>query len=211
MHRKISFEQAAWDQGRARVGGLDEAGRGPLAGPVVAACVVVERSLFLSPPDYFYQIDDSKKLTASRRESLALLLREQEGLEIAIGMADQETIDAINILQATRLAMQRALDKLFAPPDHLLVDGMRLPAISIPQTPIVRGDGLSFAIGAASILAKVFRDDLMDRYDLEYPGYGFAGHKGYNAPVHQEALRTLGPCPAHRRSWAPIRALLEDA
>lgn len=205
MDRKIFFESTAWDQGRGRVGGLDEVGRGPLAGPVVAACVVVERSLFSSPPSYFFQIDDSKKLTASQRKTLALLLREQGGLETAIGMADQETIDTINILEATRLAMQRALDQISTPPDHLLIDGMRLPAVSIPQTALVGGDGLSFAIGAASILAKVFRDDLMEGYDREYPGYGFARHKGYGTPEHLGNLQRLGPCALHRLTFARVR------
>ena len=155
-------------------------GRGPLAGPVVAACVVIDKNLLAGPvPQYFYEIDDSKKLTSSKRAELAARLRDQEGVEIGMGMVDSCTIDRINILEATRLAMQQALAMLNSSPDHLLIDGMGLPAIAISQTPIIRGDSRSISIAASSIVAKVFRDGLMAKYDEEFPNYGFAQHKGY--------------------------------
>ena len=182
--------------------GVDEAGRGPWAGPVSAGAVI------LNPDDLPAGIDDSKALTHARREALEIEIKAR-ALAWGVGFASVEEIETHNILHATGLAMCRAIEALAIQPAAALVDGnyrFRLPCAV--QT-VVKGDSLSLSIAAASILAKTARDRLMVELDAEYPGYGFAGHKGYNAPVHQEALKTLGPCPAHRRSWAPIRALLE--
>ena len=183
--------------------GVDEAGRGPWAGPVSAGAVI------LNPDDLPAGIDDSKALTHARREALEIEIKAR-ALAWGVGFASVEEIAELNILHATGLAMCRAIEALAVQPVAALVDGsyrFRLPCAV--QT-VVGGDGLSLSIAAASILAKTARDRLMVALDAEYPGYGFAGHKGYNAPVHAAALRTLGPCPAHRRSWAPIRALLDD-
>lgn len=190
----------------ARVGGpvcgVDEAGRGPWAGPVSAGAVI------LNPDDLPAGIDDSKALTHRTRERLEIEIK-AKALAWGVGFASVEEIDGSNILKATGLAMQRALAALEVQPVAALVDGnYRFPLPCEVET-VVKGDSLSLSIAAASILAKTARDRLMVELDAQYPGYGFAGHKGYNAPMHQAALRTLGPCPAHRRSWAPIRALLE--
>ena len=182
--------------------GVDEAGRGPWAGPVSAGAVI------LNPDDLPAGIDDSKALSHARREALEIEIKAR-ALAWGVGFASVEEIETHNILHATGLAMCRAIEALAIQPVAALVDGnygFRLPCAV--QT-VIKGDSLSLSIAAASILAKTARDRLMVELDEQYPGYGFAGHKGYNAPVHQEALRTLGPCPAHRRSWAPIRALLE--
>ena len=182
--------------------GVDEAGRGPWAGPVSAGAVI------LNPDDLPAGIDDSKALTHARREALEIEIKAR-ALAWGVGFATVEEIEAHNILHATGLAMSRAIEAMAIQPVAALVDGnygFKLPCAV--QT-VIKGDSLSLSIAAASILAKTARDRLMVELDAEYPGYGFAGHKGYNAPIHQEALRTLGPCPAHRRSWAPIRALLE--
>jgi len=186
--------------GLAPVCGLDEAGRGPLAGPVVAACVV------LDPAD---GIADSKKLSEERRETLCfqLLLRARVG----VGIADVADIDRLNVFHATFLAMRRAFDALPGERPRLaLVDGNHAPDLPCECRTVVGGDGQVLSIAAASIVAKVVRDRIMRRLDALHPGYGFASHKGYAVPAHREALRRLGPCPAHRRSFAPVRALLED-
>ncbi|MFN4092138.1 MAG: ribonuclease HII [Brevundimonas sp.] len=190
----------------ARVGGpvcgVDEAGRGPWAGPVSAGAVI------LNPDDLPAGIDDSKALTHRTRERLEIEIK-AKALAWGVGFASVEEIDGSNILKATGLAMQRAVAALEIQPVAALVDGnYRFPLPCEVET-VVKGDALSLSIAAASILAKTARDRQMVALDAQYPGYGFAGHKGYNAPVHQAALQTLGPCPAHRRSWAPIRALLE--
>lgn len=182
--------------------GVDEAGRGPWAGPVSAGAVI------LNPDDLPPGIDDSKALTHARREALEVEIKAR-ALAWGVGFASVEEIESHNILHATGLAMCRAVEALSIPPTAALVDGNYRFNLPCEVRTVVGGDGLSLSIAAASILAKTARDRLMVKLDAEYPGYGFAGHKGYNAPVHQEALRTLGPCPAHRRSWAPIRALLE--
>ena len=182
--------------------GVDEAGRGPWAGPVSAGAVI------LNPDDLPAGIDDSKALTHARREALEIEIKAR-ALAWGVGFASVEEIAELNILHATGLAMCRAIGAMAIQPVAALVDGnygFKLPCAV--QT-VIKGDSLSLSIAAASILAKTARDRLMVELDAEYPGYGFAGHKGYNAPIHQEALRTMGPCPAHRRSWAPIRALLE--
>jgi len=182
--------------------GVDEAGRGPWAGPVSAAAVI------LNPDDIPAGLNDSKALTAARRETLEVEIKAR-AVAWGVGFASVEEIDQMNILHATGLAMRRAVEALAASPATALVDGNYRFNLPCEVRPVVGGDGLSLSIAAASILAKTARDRLMIELDAVYPGYGFAGHKGYNAPVHQKALQTFGPCPAHRRTWAPIRALLE--
>jgi ribonuclease HII len=182
--------------------GVDEAGRGPWAGPVAAGAVI------LDPDDLPAGIDDSKVLTAERREALEIEIKAR-AIAWGVGFASVEEIAELNILHATGLAMCRAVEALAVQPVAALVDGNYRFKLPCDVQTVVGGDGLSLSIAAASILAKTARDRLMVAMDAEYPGYGFASHKGYNAPVHQAALRTLGPCPAHRRGWAPIRALLE--
>jgi len=183
--------------------GVDEAGRGPWAGPVAAGAVI------LNPADLPVGIDDSKVLTAERREALEVEIKAR-ALAWGVGFASVDEIAELNILHATGLAMCRAIEAMAVTPAAALVDGNYRFKLPCDVQTVVGGDGLSLSIAAASILAKTARDRLMIAMDVEYPGYGFASHKGYNAPVHQAALRTLGPCPIHRRSWAPIRALLDQ-
>ena len=178
--------------------GVDEAGR------VSAAAVI------LNPDDLPPGIDDSKALTEKRRAALEPEIKAR-AVAWGVGFASVEEIEALNILHATGLAMCRAIEALSVQPIAALVDGNYRFKLPCEIQTVVGGDGLSLSIAAASILAKTARDRLMIELDAEYPGYGFAGHKGYNAPVHQAALKTLGPCPAHRRSWGPIKALLEEA
>ncbi|CAL1692759.1 Ribonuclease HII [Brevundimonas subvibrioides] len=185
-----------------RVCGVDEAGRGPWAGPVSAAAVI------LNADDLPAGIDDSKALTAARREALEVEIKAR-AVAWGVGFASVEEIDDLNILHATGLAMCRAIEALSVSPVAALVDGNYRFRLPCDVETVVGGDGLSLSIAAASILAKTARDRLMIEMDDLYPGYGFAGHKGYNAPVHSQALQTMGPCPIHRRTWAPIRALLE--
>ncbi|HZV83697.1 MAG TPA: ribonuclease HII [Brevundimonas sp.] len=182
--------------------GVDEAGRGPWAGPVSAGAVI------LNPADLPEGIDDSKALTPARRASLEVEIKTR-AVAWGVGFASVDEIAELNILQATGLAMCRAIQALAVKPAVALVDGNYRFRLPCDVQTVVGGDGLSLSIAAASILAKTARDRLMVELDAEFPGYGFASHKGYNAPAHQAALRTLGPCPAHRRSWAPIRALLD--
>lgn len=193
--------RATWN---GHVCGVDEAGRGPWAGPVSAAAVI------LNPDDLPPGIDDSKALTEKRRAALEPLIKSR-ALAWGVGFASVEEIDELNILHATGLAMHRAVEALAHPPVHALVDGNYRFKLPCTVTPVVTGDSRSLSIAAASILAKTARDRLMVEMDATYPGYGFASHKGYNAPIHQKALQTLGPCPEHRRSWAPIKALLDAA
>ncbi len=181
--------------------GVDEAGRGPLMGPVVAAAVILND---LNP---IKGLADSKKLTALRREKLYDEIR-AKALCCSIALATVEEIDALNILQATMLAMKRAVEGLRLKPHKVLVDGNRLPTLVILAEAIVKGDALVPAISAASILAKVYRDRWCADYDLEYPQYGFAGHKGYGTAAHLAALRAHGACPQHRRSFAPVAEVL---
>jgi ribonuclease HII len=185
----------------ALVAGVDEAGRGPLAGPVVAAAVVLDE---LQP---IRGLNDSKLLTAVRREHLYAEIC-AKALCVCIAEASVEEIDRLNILQATLLAMQRAVAGLRLPPLQVLVDGNRLPVLSMPAQAIVKGDAKVASIAAASILAKVHRDRLCAQLHAEFPAYGFSGHKGYPTPEHLDALRRLGPCAAHRRSFAPVRLAL---
>ncbi len=181
-------------QDRGLICGIDEVGRGPLAGPVVAGAVILpkdSRILF---------INDSKKLSAKKREELYDIIG-REAVSFSLGMATPERIDEINILQATYEAMGKAIDGLKVRPDLLLNDAVTIPQVTIDQVAIVHGDARSISIGAASIMAKVFRDRMMVEYDRIYPGYGFASNKGYGSKDHIEALKRLGPCPIHRRSF----------
>ncbi len=182
--------------------GVDEAGRGPWAGPVSAAAVILDPA---NVPD---GIDDSKALTAKRREALEVEIKTR-AVAWGVGFASVVEIAELNILHATGLAMCRAIEALAIQPVAALVDGNHRFKLPCEVQTVVGGDGLSLSIAAASILAKTARDRLMVELDAEYPGYGFASHKGYNAPIHQAALKELGPCPAHRAGWAPIRALLD--
>jgi ribonuclease HII len=183
------------------IAGVDEAGRGPLAGPVCAAAAI------LDPQRPIAGIGDSKKILPARRDALEIEIKSR-ALAWSVAFASVDEIDRLNILHATLLAMRRAVDGLKLRPGLVLVDGNRAPACGCEVRTIVGGDGSVPAIGAASILAKVARDRLMQELDLRYPGYGFAGHKGYPTLAHREALRRLGPCPEHRRSFGPVRALL---
>lgn len=181
------------------VAGVDEVGRGPLAGPVVACAVILRESIL--------GVTDSKKLTPKKRAMLASIIKER-ALCFAYGRAEVEEIDEINIHQATLLAMRRAIEALSLTPDRILVDGLYVPDVTIPCDAIVGGDGLIESIGAASILAKVLRDEEMAALDVLYPGYGFAQHKGYPTAVHRAALETLGVSVIHRKSYAPVAAVL---
>lgn len=185
------------------VAGVDEVGRGPLAGPVVAAAVI------LDPRRQIAGLDDSKKLTARRREALATLIH-QRALAVALGRAEVEEIDALNIHRASLLAMERAIAALAPAPQRVEVDGLHPPVAPCEVRAIPHGDALVPAISAASIVAKVARDREMVGWDARYPGYGFAQHKGYGTRAHREALRRLGPTPLHRRSFAPLRLMLTD-
>ena len=183
--------------------GVDEAGRGPLAGPVVAAAVILPDG-FEADPD-LPTLDDSKKLTAKRREALALAIRAR--CQVGVGIAEPSEIDRLNILHATMAAMGRALDALPVRPGLALIDGNRIPPrLGCESRAIVGGDASQPAIAAASIIAKTLRDHIMARAEQRFPGYGFAGHKGYPSPSHREALMRLGPCPLHRLSYAPVAA-----
>lgn len=184
------------------IAGVDEVGRGPLAGDVVAAAVI------LDPENPIEGLRDSKKLSASRREELAVLIR-QRALTWAVARASVAEIDELNILQASLLAMKRAVEALAPQPGYVLVDGNRLPIWPYASEPVVKGDDRVPAIAAASILAKVQRDNELVVLEEEYPGYGFAAHKGYPTAVHLQALRELGVTPVHRRSYAPVRKILE--
>lgn len=202
---RFHFERSLLAEGLTRIAGVDEAGRGPLAGPVVAAAVVFPEHWIREglPPD-LEGLNDSKQLTEARREQFFEALTAESGVLQAVAVVEAATIDAINILRATHQAMTAALARLQPAPEHVLVDGLRVDAIGPAQTPIVKGDARSYSIAAASVLAKVTRDRLMLAYDRAFPGYGFAKHKGYGTPQHLEAMARLGPCPIHRRSFAPL-------
>lgn len=186
---------------RKLVAGVDEAGRGPLAGPVVAAAVILDDNNGIEG------LGDSKTITEKKRQRLALEIQ-QKSIAWAIGQVEHEEIDELNILNASMLAMQRAVAGLGVSPHHVQVDGNRCPELNCSVESIVKGDALVAAIGAASILAKVTRDTLMIEMDDRYPGYGFAKHKGYPTKQHAEALARLGVCEIHRRSYAPVRKFL---
>ena len=190
------------------VAGIDEVGRGPWAGPVVTAAVIIDPALYDSP--LFSHINDSKKLSAKRRDTLYEQLLSTPGIHFALGEASVQEIDNINILQATFLAMTRAVEALPIKPDFALVDGNRAPPLSCPSKPIIKGDQISISIAAASIIAKVTRDRLMADLGQTYPSYGWGNNAGYGTADHQRALREFGVTPHHRRSFAPIAAILDS-
>lgn len=197
----LAFETALQARGLHRIAGVDEAGRGPLAGPVAAAAVIL-------PAGYSCPgLDDSKKITARRRVDLYDILTGDERVVWAVATADCGEIDRLNILRATHLAMRRAVEALSHPPDHCLIDGLPVRDFPFPYDAIVKGDGLSLSIAAASIIAKVTRDRIMRELDLEFPEFGFAKHQGYGTKEHLEALRIHGPCRHHRRSFQPVAQL----
>jgi ribonuclease HII len=192
-----TLEEAARGRGARRIAGVDEVGRGPLFGPVVAAAVILPMGCRL------HGLTDSKKLSAKKRTELDAEIR-AHAVCWAIAEVDAETIDRINIRQASLLAMRRAVEQLAISPDFLLIDGRDMIDRDCPQRAVIRGDGTSFSIAAASVLAKVYRDRLLVELDGVYPGYGLARHKGYGSPEHIAALERLGPTPLHRRSYRPV-------
>jgi ribonuclease HII len=194
----LHFERQAQERGYRAVAGIDEAGRGPLAGPVVAAAVILPASFDLPG------LTDSKKLSEKHRERLYPLIRAQ-ALAVGVGVARPEEIDRINILQATLRSMQRAVGRLTISPDFLLIDGNVPVPVSLPQQTLVKGDARSLSIAAASVVAKVVRDRIMVALDRLHPGYGLAGHKGYGSAAHLQAIATLGPSPCHRRTFGGVR------
>lgn len=194
----LFFEQQAASRGYRMIAGIDEAGRGALCGPVVAAAVILPPGLAISG------VDDSKKLSPKERELLFDLIMSQ-ALSVGVGMGGPELIDSINILQATRYAMVAAVQHLSPQPDLLLIDGITTIDSPIPQKTIKKGDSLSLSIAAASIIAKVSRDRLMRELDILHPGYGFASHKGYGCSSHMEAIRLLGPTIVHRKTFAGVK------
>ncbi len=203
---RLAFERALWDRQVRRVAGVDEAGRGPLAGPVVAAAVVLPHSLHeTGVPSEWRRLNDSKQLTPRQREAYFTLLLACNQVLSGIARVEAAQIDRLNILRATHLAMSLALDQLRPGPQHALVDGRPVPGLRCPHTAIVKGDARSYSIAAASVLAKVTRDRIMLEYDRQYPEYGFAEHKGYPTSAHLAALERHGPCPIHRRSFAPVQ------
>ena len=195
------FERVLWKSGVHDIAGVDEAGVAPLAGPVVAAAVV------FPPETEIAGVDDSKRLDPQTRATLAVEIRARAS-GVAVGIATVEEIDRLNIYHAGLLALRRALLALATTPSFVLVDARRIPECPVPQRGIIHGDALSLTIAAASIIAKTTRDAHMEELDLRYPGYGFAAHKGYPTPQHETALRSLGACPIHRRSFAPVRQAL---
>ena len=202
LAKMFLYEDDLKKKGLHPVAGVDEAGRGPLAGPVVAAAVILPDGA--APA----KLNDSKKLTPARRETLAAKIKET-ALAWSVGISSVEEISLENIHQAGLKAMRRAVLDLALKPAHLLVDGFRIEQLAYPQTPIVGGDGLSASIAAASILAKVTRDGIMDSFHKIYPQYGFDRHKGYGTPEHLQALSTYGPCPIHRTGYRPVQECLQ--
>lgn len=195
------FENKAYESGYKLVAGVDEVGRGPLAGPVVAAVVVLPPNISIPG------IDDSKKLSLTQRERVIKDICNVL-IDWGVGIVDEKIIDQINILQATYLAMKKAVSSLKTSPHFLLVDGHKIPGLSIPQLPIIKGDQLSISIQAASIIAKVIRDRIMMEYDQQYPLYGFSQHKGYGTAFHLDVVKRHGICEIHRQSFEPIKSNL---
>jgi len=188
------YEMEAYQKGFRYVAGIDEAGRGPLAGPVAAACVMLPEGCIIEG------VNDSKKLSAAQRERLYDIIVDK-AISIGIGIVDEKSIDEINILNATKLAMKKAVDQIKPRPDMLLIDAVRLNDVEIRQMPIIKGDALSISIAAASIIAKVTRDRLIEQADAIYPQYGFKKHKGYSTEEHINAIKKYGICPIHRVSF----------
>jgi ribonuclease HII len=199
----LHCEMALWAKGYTRVAGLDEAGRGAWAGPVVAAAVILPADHLACAP-LLGAVRDSKQLTPKQRERLFLAIREI-ALGVGVGIVPASIIDQIGIVPATRQAMGQALEALSLPPEHLLIDALRLPRVPLPQQVLTHGDAISLSIAAASIIAKVTRDRILIELDSQYPGYGFAQHKGYGTALHRMALAQLGPCSEHRGSFWPMR------
>lgn len=204
-HRSmLEFETMARKLGYWNIAGIDEAGRGPLAGPVVAAAVILPEGLLIAG------VDDSKKLSEVKRNSLFDVIMKQ-AVSVGVGISNSQTIDRINILQATLRAMESAVADLSPHPDCLLIDGISKTALQLPQKTVKKGDSLSLSIAAASIIAKVSRDRMMMAYDREYPGYGFAGHKGYGSAAHMAAIAAMGPTPIHRLTFRGVREYVPNA
>jgi ribonuclease HII len=203
---RLSHECELWKNGLSRVAGVDEAGCGPLAGPVVAAAVIFPKEWVASGlPSTFRGLNDSKQLSEEEREKFFDRIQAHGEIHFAITIVDVETIDRINIRQAAWRGMHQALDQLEPRAEHVLVDGLRIRWLPYPQTPLVQGDARSYSIAAASVLAKVTRDRIMRELDKQFPGYGFAEHKGYSTRQHFAAIEKLGPCPVHRRSFGPLK------
>lgn len=197
FRKRLQFEKSFWQKGIKSIAGIDEVGRGPLAGPVVAAAVILPEDFHL------VDVDDSKQLSENKRNSLFESIQNQ-AVSIGLGIIGSDVIDRVNIYQATKLAMTEAVNQLTITPEQLLIDAMTI-SIPIPQTTLIKGDMRSISIGAASIIAKVTRDRMMKQYDEKYSGYGFANNAGYGTKEHLEGLQSKGPCPIHRMSFAPVR------
>ena len=207
----LEHEQKAWHAGFIRVAGMDEAGRGPLAGPVVAGAVYIAQEFLSAEQDgVLAGLTDSKKLTVFQRNVFLSLFRDREEILFASGSASVNEIDRINILKATHLAMRRAVEALPMQPDHLLVDGLPVNGLPVSSTALVKGDASSLLIAAASVVAKVERDRVMEKLARAFPDYGWGRNKGYGTPEHLAALREHGPCKHHRHSFAPVRQLSFD-
>jgi ribonuclease HII len=203
----LAEEKAARNKGYSHIAGIDEVGRGPLAGPVVAAAVILPPKIKRAP--WLDDIRDSKLLSASQRERLYDRIKEI-AVSYGVGMISSQTIDIQGIAKATRMAMKQATEQLSPKPDFLLIDYVKLPEVALPQKGVVEGDSVCFSIACASIIAKVTRDRLMVELDTVYPGYGLANHKGYGTKEHIDCLRRLGPCPIHRRSFQPVKDAARD-
>lgn len=209
---RLGHERAFWaDCPGAALAGVDEAGRGCLAGPVVAGAVAIaEADIADLASGPLAKVNDSKQLTPRQRDALFATLTQHPAVRWGVGVASAAEIDRINILKATHLAMRRALEALPSLPAHALVDGLPVKGLPVPHTALVKGDAHSLLIACASIVAKVTRDRLCAELDARFPGYGFAAHKAYGTKAHLEALRRLGPCPEHRRSFAPVAAVQDE-
>ncbi len=208
---RFEFECVLWQQNVARVAGVDEAGRGPLAGPVVAAAAILPARWAESGlPAGLAGLNDSKQLTQTQREKFFQFITTCAEIEFAVAQVDAAQIDEINILQATHRAMNDALAQLNPQPQHALVDGRPVKTLRVPQTAIVKGDARSYSIAAASVLAKVTRDRLMLGFDAQFPEYAFAEHKGYGTAKHFAAIEKFGACPIHRKSFAPLKTKERD-
>ena len=204
---RLDFEGELWRRGLALIAGVDEAGRGPLAGPVVAAAVILPQAWQDGGFDErLRDLNDSKQLTEGQREAFFAILTAHPDICHGIATVDAAVIDRINILQATHRAMDEALARLQPPPEHVLVDGNPVKSLRFPQTALVKGDARSYSIAAASVLAKVTRDRMMLKFHERWPAYGFAEHKGYGTEQHLAAITTHGPCPIHRMTFAPFKA-----
>jgi ribonuclease HII len=202
---RFKYERELLTRGTALIAGVDEAGRGPLAGPVVAAAVMLPAEWIHNGLPYRLRgLNDSKQLTPEEREGYYAVLSIHQQVRFGVAIVDVAVIDDINILQATHRAMNEALAQLEPVPEHTLIDGLLVHSVHFPQTPIIDGDCKSYSIAAASVIAKVTRDRLMVQYHQQYPLYGFDEHKGYGTPQHLAALAQHGPCPIHRRSFAPV-------